>query len=311
MKEHKIIEKLIKKLQAGEITPGEFDSLKSLVEKYPDYKEFLELHRVLSDLRQEFPVAKAERFSQMRSDIMRTIRRQTLQTRSHPVRDMIENIKNFVLRPEMAVAALTLIIGFLLGRITPEFQSRTGSSLKSQIYSLATQNKRLIDVKNSPYKYSNVSFKELDNDQINMSFDVTTHVNAVRTKSDPLVREVIAQALLNPSNTGNELKAISYSSDVLDEKIKEALIFSTQNAPILAVRIKAMSNLMDYKTDPDIQHAFLDILSKDESVKMKLMALEYLEKTKINKDRLRSTVDLIDQNKNAAVVFKARKYLNE
>ena len=91
MKKHKIIEKLIKKLQAGEITPGEFDSLKSLVEKYPDYKEFLDLHRVLSDLRQEFPVAKAERFSQMRSDIMRTIRRQTLQTRSHPVRDMIEN----------------------------------------------------------------------------------------------------------------------------------------------------------------------------------------------------------------------------
>jgi hypothetical protein len=308
MKEQKLIEQLIKKLQAGEITPTEFDSLKNLVEKYPGYKEFLEIHRMLSDLQEEFTETSPERLSQIRSDVLQKIRKRTLQTRSYPLMDSIQSLKNFILRPEMAVAALTLIIGFLLGRITPEFKSRSSSNLMSQIYSFATQNKRLVDVKNSPYVYSNVSFEEVDSDQIAMSFDVTTHVDAVRAKNDPLVREVIAQALLNPTNTGNELKAISYSESILDEKIKEALIFSAQNAPILAVRIKAMSSLMEYETDPDIQNAFLDILQNEESVKMQLMALEYLKKTQVNKNTLRSVIDQMDRTKNAAVVFKAQKY---
>ncbi len=151
----------------------------------------------------------------------------------------------------------------------------------------------------------------MNDNRIALSFDVSRHMEIIRSKDDPLVREVIAQTLLNPANPGNELKAISYSSSVFDIKLKEALIFSAQNAPILAVRIKAMSGLMNYEDDVDVQSAFLDIFQDEESVKMRLMALDYLKKSRIDKAKLQAALEQMDSGKNAAVIIKAQDYLRK
>jgi hypothetical protein len=310
MKEKKYIESLIKKLQTGDLSDEELSQLKDLTTKYPEFDGFVDLHQKLVNTQNAIKQPKEEAFSRMRSSVMKTVRIKSMRTQSHPISDRLEKLKNFLLRPEMAVAALTLIIGFLLGRFTPQPDSSTSQNVLSQIYTLATENKRLVDVQNSPYYYSNVSFEEMTNDKIALSFDVSTHMDIVRPKNDALVREVIAQTLLNPTNPGSELKAIAYSSSILDRKIKEALIFSTQNAPILAVRIKAMAGLMQYEDDIDVQRAFLDIFADEESVKMRLMALDYLKKSRIDKEKLQLVLEKIDSGKNAAVIIKAQKYLD-
>ena len=310
MKEKKYIESLIKKLQAGDLSDEELNQLKDLITKYPEFEDFIDLHQKLAETQKAVKQPNAEQFSRMRSSVMRTLRNKSMQTESHPILDRLEELKNFFMRPEMAVAALTLIIGFLLGRFTPQLDTSENQNILSQIYTFATENKRLVDVQNSPYYYSNVSFKEMTNEQISLSFDVSTHMDIIRPKNDPLVREVIAQTLLNPANPGSELKAIAYSSSVLDRKIKEALIFSAQNAPILAVRIKAMSGLMQYENDVDVQHAFLGIFADEESIKMRLMALDYLKKSRIDKEKLQTVLEKIDSGKNAAVIIKAQDYLD-
>jgi hypothetical protein len=309
MREKKYIEALIKKLQAGNLSDDELSQLKKRITNYPEFEGFVDLHQQLSEAKKSINQPNEETFKRMRNSVMSTLKNKSMSTQSHPISDRFEQLKNFLLRPEMAVAALTLIVGFLLGRFTPQPHGSSSQNMLKQIYTLATENKRLVDVQNSPYYYSNVSFKEMNNDQIALSFDVSTHMDVIRPKDDPLVREVIAQTLLNPANPGNELKAIAYSSSVLDRKIKEALIFSAQNAPILAVRIKAMSSLLNYEDDADVQSAFLDIFADEESIKMRLMALDYLKKSRIEKKKLQSILEKIDSGKNAAVILKAQDYL--
>jgi hypothetical protein len=130
-------------------------------------------------------------------------------------------------------------------------------------------------------------------------------------KDDPLVREVIAQSLINPSNVGTELKAISYTEGMVDQKIKEALIFSMDKAPIMAVRLKAMASLSEYESDQEIQEAFIDVLRKEESVKMRLLAIDYLTANKLTPDTLQRVISESEAPQNPALMIKVNEYIEK
>ena len=201
--------------------------------------------------------------------------------------------------------------GFLLGRALPPDAQGSSLNIIRHINKIASENKQLIDIKNSDFRYSNTIIKEVDAENVALSFDFTTHVKIVRHKTDPVVRDVIAQSLLNPSNTGSELKAISFTENIIDRKIKEALIFSVHNAPMQAVRMKAMSSLMKYKEDPEVKDAFIQVLKEEESVQMRLTAIDYLQGININPDILWSVVEHMDNKLYSAVLIKAKKYLEK
>ena len=131
----------------------------------------------------------------------------------------------------------------------------------------------------------------------------------VRPKDDPVVREIIAQSLLNPSNPGTELKAIAYSENIRDKKIKDALIFAMLNAPTQVVRQNAMSNLVKYDIDEDMINAFARVISEEKSVKMRLMALDYFEQQNLESPRISSLLSGSDLKSNPAVWLKAQKYV--
>ena len=208
MGNEKEIIRLIEKLQSGELSQIESDKLEKYVTDYPEYKDLIQIHRKLSSV--EFPVPDPDEalFSKMRADVLRQIR---LKEQESPglFQDLFDKIRDFALRPEMAVAALTLIIGFLLGRALPPDQETLTSNIIDQISSLAIENKNLEDVQKSPIVYSNVRYEDIDEQMVSLSFDVTTHLNMTSKKDDPLVRDVMAQTLLSSSNVGSELKAIS------------------------------------------------------------------------------------------------------
>ncbi len=304
------IKKLINKLQAGELDPAGQEELRKYLDQNPEYKDIVSVHKLLSGSESMIPEPENEQFSQMRASVMRKIR---LAGERPPGRleQFFRNIRDYAMRPEMAVAALTLIIGFLLGRALPPDKNSLSTNIMNQISTLAKGNTKLDDIKKSPYIYSNVSFKEVDPENIALSFDVTTHLEMVSQKNDPLVRDVIAQSLINPSNLGTELKAISYSEGIFDRKIKEALIFSMNKTPILAVRLKAMNNLLSYKNDPEVQEAFLKVLMDEESVKMRLMAIDYLAESQLKADSLQLIISESNAPQNPAIMIKVKDYKNK
>ena len=305
MNHYREIKKLIKKLQAGVLDPAGREQLNRYLEQHPDYKDLFQTHELLIKSSGPFPDADTEQLSRMRAEVLRIIRQKEEKVPGR-WQLFIEKIRDYGTRPEMAIAALTLIIGFFLGRALPP--DTNTSDIMKKITVLAKENKKLEDIKKSPYLFSNVSMKEVGIDHISLSFDVTTHLDMVGKKDDPLVRDVLAQYLLNPTNVGSELKTIAYTEGIVDRKIKEALIFSMNHAPVLAVRLKAMQRLDEYKNDPQIQEAFLKVLGEEESVKMRLLAIDYLTTSQFPAEAVQKALSESEIAKSPAVLIKAKKY---
>ncbi len=309
MPENKKIKKLFEKLIAGGLSDAEYQELKDLTIDIPEYRDILETHHMLEKAASPFEEPATAQFTEMRQAVMRSVRNMEMNTRDNWLGNFSDWVRNFVTRPELAVAAITLLLGFFLGRIAPVDQEGISSGLMQQVSLLAKENTTFSDSKNAPYRYSNIEFKEINGGEVALSFDVSTHLEMVRKKNDPLVREVIAQSLLNPTNLGSELKTISFTENMFDTKIKEALIFSMHNAPIQAVRQNAMDNLTKYHNDEDIKNAFLTVLKDEKSVKMRLTALDYLDESNINPDKLRDLVESEEMKKSPAVWIKAKKII--
>ena len=196
MRNNKEIQQLFEKYLSGEISQTEADQLKEYIEEDPEYKELLRLHHNLQDA--DFPVSEPDSatFSQMRAKVLRKIR---IENQKSPgiMEELFEKIKAFAFRPETAVAALTLIIGFLMGRALPPDEGALTSNLISQITALATEHTKLEDVRKSPVVYSNVRYQDLDDNRVAINLDATTNLDFIRKKDDPLVLEVMAQTLLH------------------------------------------------------------------------------------------------------------------
>jgi hypothetical protein len=310
MKSNTEIQRLFEKFLSGEINQSESDQLDKLIEEYSEYKELICLHQKLTDL--EFPAADPDTavFSQMRTNVLRKIRLKE-QKSLGIFEEFFEKLKSFAFRPEMAVAALTLIIGFLLGRALPPDEGALTSNLITQISALATEHTKLEDVQKSPVVYSNVRYQDLDDNRVAINLDATTHLDFIRKKDDPLVLEVLAQILLTSSNVGSELKAISYAEGIADPKVKETLIFTLQHTASLPTRMKAMSNLSNYQNDQEIRDAFLKVLQEEESVKMRLLAIDYLTNDQVSPDILQQTLNESDVTQSPAVMIKMRKYIEK
>jgi len=304
------LKNLIGQLQAGTISAADRARLDEYIKSHPEFADLVKTDQILKSEPSLFPFPGPEKFTFMRENVIKQIRRHE-EKRSAVPGSIFEQLYMIILRPEMAVAALTLILGFFLGRLFPSDKESLNSEIIDQISSLATKHDNLADLKNSPYVYSNVSFKDHNNGKISLSFDVTTHLDILSKKDDPLVRDVMAQSLINPSNIGTDLKTISYSQTMADRKLKEALIYSVHSAPSLAVRLKAMNGLQQYQNDAEVQNAFSKVLKDEPSVKMRLMAVDYLIKSGMAPDSLHRIVSESNVPQSPAVLIKVKNYANE
>src|SRR5688572_6134649 len=110
--------------------------------------------------------------------------------------------------PFAAAATVLLAAGVWTGRAWAPSGGAAGNddtSLASRIQQAALDQRTVADLENSPYQFTNVTFRPMGSEQVAVGFDVTTHVELTARKSDPLVRELAAQAVLNPSPIGARL----------------------------------------------------------------------------------------------------------
>lgn len=249
------------------------------------------------------------------------MRRQVLRTiRTSERRDWLAFLR-FRL-PAFAIAplvGLVMVGGFLLGRNSgPEPASRDAAFVDSgggevvlarQIHLVAQQNRNLEDVDSSPFRYSNVQIREGEGDLIELSFDVSRHLDMTLPKHDPLVTEVLVQSVLDPGSVGTQINAISRADNILDPRIRGALIRVMLHDPNLGVRIQAQSKLVERTGDEDIAAALLAVLEKEESVQMRLVAIDYLAQTEVPRQRVEQAVEAGAPEGRTAVAVRARSQI--
>lgn len=277
--------------------------LEAHLEGCPACRRLLETHRGWECLLMEEPDAAA--FTNMRSAVLARVRNRFAQakTRSAGHRDVTGRAWKW--GAVTALAATLLIAGFLIGRggsFAPEI---VGANLLRQVRHQASVNTRFEDSASSPYSYSNISLSPLVDGRIALSFDLSTHMEVAGEKDDPLVKDVLAQALLNPESINSRLKAIGIAHEVMDPKIKQALILAMKHDDSLPVRLKAMSLLSSYKENAAVAEAFLSILKEDESVQLRLQALEYLAGNPSRRNALRDALNQLSKPEDTPLLLKA------
>jgi hypothetical protein len=148
----------------------------------------------------------------------------------------------------------------------------------------------------------------MDRGRVALDFDVTTHVSVVEPERSELVKEVLVHSLMNRSHTGSRLKAISYAAAVLEPKVRDSLIIALHHDPNLAVRRRALEILGRRIADSSIESAVLQTLVEDESVQMRLEALDYLATDRSETDSIRRTIEQIEDDSYAALMVRLAEY---
>jgi len=254
-----------------------------------DCRELLELHRDLAVLASRAPDLAAAELDELRGRVLRGIPESARASRGRFWTARIPRAA-----AALAASVVLFVAGWATGRIP-----RSGAGgmetlpdpLIGAIRADAASNRDLADVENSPFIYSNVSLRPLDAGRVALEFDVTTHVRLDEPLRSDLVRDVLAQSLLSPSNPGARLRAVALAgAGSLEPKVKEALLFALRRDGSLAVRMEALAILSGRLDDAEVRTAVLDALRDDESVQMRLLALDALAAASVDRGRIRETI---------------------
>lgn len=175
-----------------------------------------------------------------------------------------------------AAAVLLLIGGFAAGHLVAGAGPTGGDLLVATLEDGAQDHRRLQDVEDSPNMISNVAVRSVGGGRVAMSFDVARHLEIERKITDPLVNEVLVHAMLDQSSMGSRLKAVSMAARADNSKVEEALVFSMLNDSDLPVRMRALEILADRPTSENVDHGLMQVLRHDESMQMRLLAIEVL-----------------------------------
>ncbi|MDH3744843.1 MAG: hypothetical protein OES47_07060 [Acidobacteriota bacterium] len=296
-------QKLIERL----LETNEIGDLEGHVAGCPVCSELYEVHRQLAgvDLKSVEP-ADAD-LLELRRGVLRKVRNEPARERGWGP------ISAFFARPAFAaaLAAVLLVVGFFVGVGGPrgmQSPSAPKETLTEGIELAASQSHRLAESENSPYLYSNVQVKELDSDTIALSFDVSTHLDLIRQKDDPLVTEVLVQSLVNRSPLDTRLEAISLAPS-LEPKVQDALIAALLEDDNLAVRLKALDRLAADPSEPQVRAAFLDVLKREESVQLRLLAIDNLTAGQVPPEALTAALAEGRPEPGTAIAARARTYL--
>ncbi|MCP4902023.1 MAG: hypothetical protein GY906_34085 [bacterium] len=248
-------------------------------------RDLLEFHEDLSGAGTEFDGPSDEALAAVRRGVIAEIGRDS--TTHRPT--VVAMPRPFWRRPQVLAAAasvLVLLSGVTLGRLIGGRPVSESDLLIAALENSATQNLRLQDVENSSTLISNVAVRPLDDGRVALAFDVARHLEIQRYENDPLVNEVLVHAMLDQTSLGSRLKAVSLASTASNGKVQEALIFAMINDPDLPVRLRALEILTTSPFGDAVEDGLFHVLQRDDSMQMRLLAVELLAQRGSSQERL-------------------------
>lgn len=330
----KRFEELLEGYLAGDIDPADLETLRQHSRACPDCRRMMQLHGELSKMQEsEIPEQAPdvsdvpdERFDQMRAAVLSQIRGgiaergmagQGAPGRTRPKRSSLVFWKRWTLaltpRPGYAIplVIVLLALGFVLGRLSTQQTGFNERVFVEEVVRQASQERGLAGYWDSPFIYSNVSFRPRDDGSVTIDFDVTRHVNVTRKLQSPLTREILVHAMLDPSTMGARFTAMGVAGQAMDGKLKEALIFILRNDPSLPVRLRSLEILAPHASDPAVQDALLTSLAQDPSVQIRLLAVESLAGKQTDKGLIRRALGEPRDDDDRAVLYRAVELLGD
>jgi hypothetical protein len=266
-------ESMFESLIAGQLDEESLSPLLAHCTSCENCRRLLGLHRDISDTAARVPEPGEEDLDRVQERVLRTIRGAR---RRRPAR--------------IALVAASVILPFVGGLLLGRGGGSASSRLVATLGAEAASNRALADVEDSRFTYSNVSFRRLEGERIALAFDVTTHLELVEPLRSELVREVLAQSLLNPSSIGARLKAMSLAAGEIDPKLEDAILFALRHDDSLAVRLEALAVLSARLDDHEVQAAVMGALRDDPAVQVRLLALESLAEHRVDHERIRNAI---------------------
>lgn len=316
MSEDERNERLLKSLLGRD--PGETDEdLVAALRESNDGRGLLEIHDMLDKTKPDIPDPGEVAFKRMRRGVLATLRAEGGAGRAFSRR-----MPPWLTGLAAAAAGVAILLaGVAIGRSdigdvelagdATQPLRYTGKTLAEGMQRAALTHDRLADVDDSPFLYSDVRVREIDANRLALSFNVTTHMDLVRPKDDPLVNEVLVQAMLNSSSLGARLHALDYAGTTLDSRVRDALVRAMLVDPDTVMRLKAMEKLSaaGAVADPSVQQALLTVLERDESVQMRLLAIDNLSVDRLDSDVLDRIFEAGPEETTRPLELRARQRL--
>lgn len=301
------IQNELDRLFAEDVEPEVHERIEAHLEGCEDCRE----HRALLEEISGAYVAEPSdaELAGMRSEVLTTIRRER---RAGWLR-----LPYAAAIAAVAGGALLLALGWGAGRATapaPTSQQAAAVNpdfaLARQIQREARESQARTDVDSARFRYANVRIEEQPGDQIHLAFDVSRHLELTLPKSDPLVTEVLVQSVLEAGSVGTQLEAIEQAENVVEPRVRAALVQAMLHDPNLGVRLQAQARLVERPGDPATSQALLTVLEKEESVQMRLVAIDYLAQSRtVDAQRLRQAVEAGEPEGRPAVRVRADELL--
>jgi hypothetical protein len=162
-----------------------------------DCRDLFEMHRTLTDLGSRFDELAMGSLDETRALVIQEIaEKDRHRSRSGRMRAASSPL----ILPPLTTAALFAIV-FVLGFIVSRFDDRSLFKAKD-ISDKAFLSESLKNADSSPYVFSNVAVKYLDNQRIFVEFDISRRVQIVEPTHSELVKEILMHSVLNPASTG-------------------------------------------------------------------------------------------------------------
>jgi len=311
MSECRRFKDLLEKFVAGEHAPSDPDALRDHAKGCTDCRRVIELHEELRRAADELPEPSEAHFREMRAAVRRRI------PRGEHGRATREVVRGGFLRalwsrpsarPALAfvLAIAFLVGGFVLGRLSVPEPGFDEELMVEAISRQASLEKGLAGYWDSPFVYSNVSFRPR-NGRVELSFDVARHIDVETTADSPLLREVVLHAMLDPAEMGSRLDALELAPGTMDGKLREVLVFTLLNDPSMPVRLSALSILRGHASDSSVRDALLTTIGQDPSVHVRFLALECLANQSVEPETIRRAVGESPDEAGRAVLERANE----
>ena len=186
-----------------------------------------------------------------------------------------------------ALAGVLLGSGWWLGRTTGAVTSPSGAPP-----AVASAQAFAVEESLDGYEIDNVRVRDVDGEMVSVSFDMATHVETLRPRTDPLVREAVVRSLWGGADLGGRIAAIEQSGELpLSATVRDALLHAMLEDPDVAVRMTAQQRLADAELDERVEAALLQVLRSEQSVQMRLLAVDMLAARRVDPAELVRAVE--------------------